>query len=120
MIRSAVGLSPMERAWLSSKKVTIRSFHLASSNASDTTPISTSWMVSPGVMARMLPSTMVWMLTEVGDTETMNRPSPKKAEKIRPMIASSLSLVRWLRNSMAAAARPPERNAPSENGSPSM
>jgi hypothetical protein len=34
------------------------------------------------------------MSTEVGDTETMNSPSPKKEVKIRPMIASSFSLVR--------------------------
>ena len=79
-----------------------------------------SCSVSSGVMARMLPSTMVWMFTEVGDSETMNRPRPKKEEKIRPMMASSFSLVRWLRNSMAAAASPPEKKAPIEKGRPSM
>ena len=61
--------------------------------------------VSSGVIARMLPSTMVWMFTEVGESDTMKSPRPKKEEKIRPMIASSFSLVRWLRKSMAAAAR---------------
>ena len=35
-IRRSVGLRPMERAWFSSKKVTIRSFHLARRMASDT------------------------------------------------------------------------------------
>ena len=55
-----------------------------------------------------------------GDSEIMNRPRPKKEVKMSPMMASSLSLVRWLRNSMAAAARPPEKNAPMENGRPSM
>ena len=63
---------------------------------------------------------MVWMFTEVGDSETMNRPRPKKEVKIRPMMASSFSLVRWLRNSIAAAASPPEKKAPSEKGRPSM
>ena len=47
---------------------------------------------------------MVWMFTEVGDSDTMNRPRPKKEVKISPMIASSLSLVRWLRKSIAPAA----------------
>ena len=60
------------------------------------------------------------MFTEVGDSETMNSPRPKKEEKISPMMASSLSRVRWLRNSIAAAARPPEKKAPIENGRPSM
>ena len=80
----------------------------------------TSCSVSSGVTARMLPSTIVWMFTEVGEIETMNRPSPKKEVKMSPMIASSLSLVRWLRKSMAPAASPPDMKAPSEKGRPSM
>ena len=88
--------------------------------ASDTPPIMTSCSVSAGVTARMLPSTMVWMFTEAGDSEIMNRPSPKKEVKIRPMMASSLSLVRWLRNSIAPAASPPDMKAPKAKGRPSM
>src|SRR5690606_2678666 len=59
--RRSVGLRPMERAWFSSKKVTIRSFHLASRMASETKPIMASCSVSSGVMARILPRTMVWI-----------------------------------------------------------
>ena len=33
---------------------------------------------------------MVWMLTDIGLTETMNRPSPKNEVKISPMITSTL------------------------------
>ena len=77
-------------------------------------------VIIAGVTARMLPSTMVWMFTEAGDSEIMNRPRPKKEVKIRPMMASSLSLVRWLRKSMAAAASPPEMKAPKAKGRPSM
>ena len=50
----------------------------------------------------------------------MKSPSPKNEVKMRPMIASSLSPVRWLRKSIDPAANPPERNAPSAKGSPSM
>ena len=120
MILRAVGLSPIERAWVSSKKVTIRSFHLTMRTANETKPMMASCRVSSGVIARMLPSTMVWMFTEVGESDTMKSPRPKKEEKISPMMASSFSLVRWLRKSMAAAARPPEKKAPMENGRPSM
>jgi len=60
------------------------------------------------------------MFTDVGDSDTMNRPRPKKEEKIRPMMASSLSRVRWLRNIIAPAAKAPEKKAPRENDSPSM
>ncbi|MNT47993.1 hypothetical protein D3C72_1847510 [compost metagenome] len=114
------GRRPIERAWFSSKKATMKSFHLAVSTTRLTPPISTSCSVSAGVMARILPSTMVWMFTETGESETMNRPRPKKEVKIRPMIASSLSRVRWLRKSMAAAASPPEMKAPKAKGRPSM
>ena len=80
----------------------------------------TSCTVSLAVTARILPRTMVCTSTEVGEIETMNRPSPKKEVKIRPMIASSFSFVRRLRNSMEPAASPPDRKAPSENGRPSI
>ncbi|MCY1549829.1 hypothetical protein D9M68_860280 [compost metagenome] len=59
-------------------------------------------------------------MTEVGDSEIMNRPSPKKAVKISPITASSLSLVRWVRKSIAPAASPPEKKAPMEKGRPSI
>ncbi|MNV91608.1 hypothetical protein D3C71_1861190 [compost metagenome] len=71
-------------------------------------------------MASTLPMTMVWISTEVGESDTMNRPSPKKEVKIRPMMASSFSRVRWFRNSMASAARPPDMKAPMEKGRPSI
>ena len=80
----------------------------------------TSWIVSLAVTARILPSTIVCTSTDVGEIDTMNRPSPKKEVKIRPMIASSFNFVRRFRNSIAPAARPPERKAPSENGRPSI
>ncbi|MNL53035.1 hypothetical protein D3C87_1762520 [compost metagenome] len=71
-------------------------------------------------MARILPRTIDWTSTDVGETDTMNSPSPKKLVKIRPMTASSRNLVRCDRNSMAPAASPPERNAPIEKGRPSI
>ena len=42
----------------------------------------TSWRVSAGVIARMLPMMMVCTFTAVGDSDTMNRPRPKKEVKI--------------------------------------
>ena len=57
---------------------------------------------------------------DVGDSEIMNRPRPKKEVKISPIIASSRSPERWLRNNIAPAASPPDRNAPSAKGSPSI
>ena len=77
-----------------------------------------SCSVSPGVMARMLPMMMVWMLTDMGASETMNRPNPKKEVKMMPMITSILSPERPERNSIAPAASPPEMNAPSAKGRP--
>ncbi len=64
----------------------------------------------------MLPSTMVWMFTEVGESDTMNSPRPKKAEKIRPMMASSFSLVRWLRKSIARGGEPAREERPDREG----
>ena len=56
---SMSGFRPMDRAWFSSKKVTIRSFHFANNIASVTNPIIASCSVSDGVMARMLPIVIV-------------------------------------------------------------
>ena len=114
------GCRPTLRAWASSKKMTSRSFHFSSSTVSVTAPMMTSCSMSPGVTARMLPSTMVWMLTLVGETDTMKSPSPKKVLKIRPMITSGVRRVWRLRKPMAPAAISPAKNAPAEKGSPSM
>ena len=73
--------SPIERAWVSSKKVTIRSFHLTMSTASETKPMMASCRVSSGVIARMLPSTMVWMFTEVGESDTMKARGRKRKRR---------------------------------------
>ena len=75
---SRSGLRPIERAWFSSKKTTIRSFHLSSRIASETPPMMTSCSVSAGVMARMLPSTMVWMFTEVGRQRDHEQAEPEE------------------------------------------
>ena len=79
----------------------------------------TSCNVSPGLIARMLPSVMVWMLTAIGRSEIMNSPSPKNEVKISPITASSFRPERWFRISIAAAARPPDRKAPRAKGRPS-
>ena len=76
--------------------------------------------VSCGVMARMLPMIMVWTLIEVGLTEIMNRPRPKKEVKMMPMMTSIFRPERSLRKSMEPAASPPAMKAPSEKGRPSM
>ena len=78
----------------------------------------TSCSVSSGVTARMLPSTMVWMFTEAGDSEIMNRPRPKKEVKIRPMMASSLSLVRWLRKQHGAGGQAAREEGAEREGQP--
>ena len=82
---------PIERAWCSSKKVTIRSFHFSSRIAIEIMPIAASWIISSGAMARILPRMMVWIFTDVGFSDTINSPIPKKEEKISPIIASSLA-----------------------------
>ena len=64
--------------------------------------------------------TMVWMLTDIGDSDTMKRPSPKNDVKMMPMITSIFSPDRPDRNSIAPAASPPAMNAPSAKGRPSM
>ncbi|MNY15051.1 hypothetical protein D3C86_1482480 [compost metagenome] len=117
---STSGFSPTVRAWFSSKNTTMKSRHFSASTMRLIPPISASWIVSSVVIARILPSTMVWIFTEVGESDTMNSPSPKNEVKISPMIASSFSRVFWFRNSMEPAASPPERNAPSEKGRPSI
>ncbi len=62
--------------------------------------------------------TMVWIDTEVGKIEIRNSPRPKKLVKIRPITVSVFRPVRLDRNSMAAAARPPDRKAPRAKGRP--
>ena len=76
--------------------------------------------MSAGVTARMLPSMMVCMFTLVGESETMNRPRPKKEVKIRPITASCFSRVIAGAARIAAAASAPARNAPAAKGRPSM
>ena len=60
------------------------------------------------------------MLTEAGEIETMNSPSPKKEVKINPIIVSSFRPVRWFKNNIVPAARPPATKAPNANGRPNM
>ena len=114
------GRSPTERAWFSSKKTTIRSFHLADRIARETKPMMATWSVSSGVIARMFPMVIVCTDTATGFTEIMKRPSPKNEVKMMPMITSTLRPDRSERNSIAAAASPPEMKAPSAKGMPSM
>ena len=52
-------LRPMLRAWFSSKKVTIRSFHFSNRIAIEIKPIAASWIISSGAMARILPRIIV-------------------------------------------------------------
>ncbi len=117
---SRPGLSPIERAWVSSKKTTIRSFHFNSRIVSETAPIIASCAISAGAIASTLPRIIVWIFTDIGLSDTIKRPTPKKEEKISPIIASSFRRERWLRKSILPAASPPERNAPSEKGSPNI
>ncbi|SUX84199.1 Uncharacterised protein [Citrobacter koseri] len=44
---SRAGLSPIDRAWFSSKKVTIRSFHFSSKITRETVPMIASCRISP-------------------------------------------------------------------------
>ena len=106
------GCRPTPRACVSSKKIARKSFHFSSSTPSVTALMITSCAMSPGETASTLPSTMVWMFTLVGDTDTMNSPSPKKV--------LNMSRVRRFRKLMAPAASSPAKKAPAENGSPSM
>ena len=54
------------------------------------------------------------------DIDIIKSPIPKNELKIKPIIVSSLSLDLWFRNSIMLDASPPEKNAPIENGSPSI
>ena len=83
----------------------------------DTKPIIANWNVSVGVIARILPIIIVWMLTDIGDNDIMNRPRPKNEVNIIPIIASSLSLERCCKKSIELAASPPATKAPRANGS---
>ena len=109
----------MVRAWISSKNTATRSRQRTSSTASVTPPISASCTVSAGVMARMLPITMVWIDTAIGCTEMMNSPRPKNAVKISPITTSDFSPERSCSASIEAAASPPATKAPSAKGRPS-
>ena len=63
---------------------------------------------------------IAWISTATGFSDAMNSPMPKKPVKIRPITASCFSPVRVFRNSIAKAASPPDRNAPSAKGRPSI
>jgi hypothetical protein len=77
-------------------------------------------VVSAGVIASTLPSTMVCTLIGVGEIETMNSPSAKKEMKDHADHRILAQPVRARINSIAAAASPPARNAPAAKGRPSM
>ncbi len=64
----------------------------------------------------MLPSTMVWMLTEIGLMDAANRPAAKKPENTMPITASSRSAVTRLTNTMPPAANRPAKKAPAAYG----
>ena len=68
----------------------------------------------------MLPSTMVWMLTEVGQIDAISRPSANSVVNTRPMTASSRKREFSLTNCMPPAARIPAKNAPTANGAPTI
>ena len=76
--------------------------------------------MSAGVTARMLPIMIVCTFTLVGDSDTMNSPSPKNEVKISPITASCFSRVTACSDRIAAAASSPARNAPAAKGRPSM
>ena len=114
------GCKPTVRAWVSSKNTTTRSFQITKSTASDTKPMTANCSVSSGVMARILPMVIVMISTGTGLTETMNRPKPKNEVKISPMMTSGFNPERSVSSSIAAAASPPDKNAPSAKGRPSI
>ncbi|MNF00865.1 hypothetical protein D3C80_1997640 [compost metagenome] len=60
----------------------------------------------------MLPKMIDCTFTEVGLSEMINRPTAKKVEKIKPIIASSRRRVTWRTNVIASAASMPVKNAP--------
>ena len=106
----------MLRAWLSSKNVTIRSFHFSARTPSETAEMIATWITSSSEMARMLPSTMVWMLTDVGQIDAISSPSANSEVKTRPITASSRNRVCCLTKPMPIEARMPAKNAPRANG----
>ena len=77
-----------------------------------------TWTTSSSEIARMLPSTIVWTLTAVGQIETISRPSANNEVKTRPITASSRSRVCCLTNAMPSDARMPAKKAPTANGKP--
>ena len=86
-----VGFNPIERAWLSSKNVTIKSFHFNSRITREIPPIKTNCKVSDGSTVRMFPKMIVFTSTDVGDSEIIKRPSPKNPLKINPITVSSFN-----------------------------
>ena len=66
----------------------------------------------------MLPIVIVSIEIAIGNRETINRPTPKKAVKIIPITTSLLSPERSFKNNITEAANPPEINAPAANGIP--
>ncbi|MNT90950.1 hypothetical protein D3C72_2319700 [compost metagenome] len=63
-------------------------------------------------MPRILPKIIDWTLTEVGFSDTINRPTAKKVEKIKPIMASSRRRVTWRTSVIASAASMPVKKAP--------
>ena len=60
----------------------------------------------------MLPSTIDWMFTAVGRSETINKPAAKKAVNTTPITASSRNRVRCRTIAMPSAASSPVAKAP--------
>ncbi len=81
---SSVVLRPIERAWFSSKNVTIRSFQMKTMTRNVTAAMIATWTTSSSAMARMLPSTMVWIDTEVGHNDAISRPSANSDGEHQP------------------------------------
>ncbi|MNV97361.1 hypothetical protein D3C71_1924690 [compost metagenome] len=63
-------------------------------------------------MPRILPKIIDCTLTEVGLSDTINRPTAKKVEKIKPIMASSRRRVTWRTSVIASAASMPVKKAP--------
>jgi hypothetical protein len=74
-IRSRLVFSPSERALVLVEEGAIRSFHFSASIVIETAQMMNNCTRSSGVIARMLPSTIFWTLTDVGLSDTMNSPA---------------------------------------------
>jgi hypothetical protein len=66
----------------------------------------------------MLPSTMVWIETDVGHSDAISRPSANNDVNTSPITASSRSRVCCFTKFMPSEARIPAKNAPIANGAP--